>query len=160
MIIRQFADSDLPVVIDLTIETFRPFYEGYVRALLGEEVFQHQHGQWEQDYRDDIPKLQNPADGRHVAVGEIDGAVAGFVSWRLTDRPNHGQIYLLAVAAPYRRQKLGQRLCNHAMDQMKRLGVDVVEIGTGEDAFHAAARELYEGLGFTKIPIAGYLKKI
>jgi ribosomal protein S18 acetylase RimI-like enzyme len=158
--IRPFEDSDLQRVIDLTIETFRPFYEGYVRPLLGEELFHHQHGMWEQDYRDDIPTLHNPVDGRHVAVGEIDGAVAGFVSWRLTGRPRHGQIYLLAVAEQYRRQKLGQRLCDHAIEHMRKQGVDVVEIGTGDDAFHAAARELYEGIGFTKIPIAGYLRKI
>jgi hypothetical protein len=43
---------------------------------------------------------------------------------------------------------------------MKADGVHVVGIGTGDDAFHAAARSLYEGLGFTKIPIAGYLKRI
>jgi hypothetical protein len=43
---------------------------------------------------------------------------------------------------------------------MKAAGVEVVGIGTGDDAFHAAARSLYESMGFTKIPIAGYLKKI
>lgn len=160
MNIRPFADSDLSVVIDLTIETFRPFYEGYVHALLGDEIFRHQHGEWEKDYRDDVPTLHNPAAESFVAVGEIDGNIAGFVSWRLKDRPNHGQIYLLAVAAAYRRQTLGHRLCTHAIDQMRQVGVEVVEIGTGDDDFHLAARELYEDLGFTKIPIAGYLMKI
>ncbi len=160
MSIRPFADSDLSKVIELTIETFRPFYEGYVHSLLGEEIFPLQHGEWEQDYRNDLPTLHDPAAGRFVAVGEIGGTIAGFVSWRLSDRPNHGQIYLLAVAAPYRRQKLGYQLCAHAIDQMGEIGVEIVEIGTGDDAFHAAARELYEGLGFTKIPIAGYLKRI
>jgi ribosomal protein S18 acetylase RimI-like enzyme len=160
MNIRSFTDSDLPAVMDLVIETFRPFYEGYVRSLLGDEIFLHQHGRWEQDYRDDVPTLNDRAVGRYAAVGEISGAIAGFVSWRLTDRPAHGQIYLLAVGAPFRRQTLGRQLCAHAIEQMEHDGVEVVEIGTGDDAFHAAARELYEGLGFTKIPIAGYLKRI
>ena len=160
MYIRPFAVSDLPTIIDLTIETFRPFYEGYVRPLLGEEIFAHQHGAWEQDYRDDVPTLDDPNVGRYVAVGEINGTVAGFVSWRVEGRPHHGQIYLLAVDASYRRQRLGHQLCNHAVEQMKQAGVEVVGIGTGDDAFHAAARALYEDLGFTKIPIAGYLKKI
>jgi len=43
---------------------------------------------------------------------------------------------------------------------MKASGVGFVEIGTGDDAFHTAARTLYESLGFTKIPVAVYLKKI
>ncbi len=41
MFIRPFADSDLSTLIELTIETFRPFYDVYVRALLGEEIFRH-----------------------------------------------------------------------------------------------------------------------
>lgn len=160
MLIRPFVNTDLPVIIDLTIETFRPFYEVYVRTLLGEELFAHQHGEWEQDYRNDLPTLDQPDIGRWVSVGEINGTVVGFVSWRVEGKPHHGQIYLLAVAAAYRRQNLGLQLCQHAIARMKLDGVKVVGIGTGDDAFHVAARALYEGLGFTKIPIAGYLKKI
>src|SRR5665213_172740 len=55
MKIRLFTDSDLPLLADLTVETFRPFYEDYVRSLLGEESFQHQHGNWKQDYRNPLP---------------------------------------------------------------------------------------------------------
>ena len=160
MNIREFSATDLPTVVDLTIETFRPFYEGYVRSLLGDEMFALQHGNWEQDYRDDVPTLHSPAAGSFVAVGESDGRIAGFVSWRIKDKPDHGQIYLLAVEQSRRRQTLGHQLCTHAIDEMKQVGVEVVEIGTGDDPFHAAARALYEGLGFTKIPIAGYLKKV
>ncbi len=123
-------------------------------------MFQLQHGEWEQDYFNDLTSLDNPDAGRYIAVGEIDGTLAGFISWRVKENRNHGQIYLLAVAKPYRRQKLGYELCAHAVDHMRSIGVEIVEIGTGDDEFHAAARGLYEGLGFTKIPIAGYLKKI
>ena len=52
------------------------------------------------------------------------------------------------------------RLVDAAIAEMKADGVDVVGIGTGDDAFHSAARGLYESLGFTKIPIAGYLKRV
>lgn len=104
MRVRPFADSDLPRLIELTIETFRPFFEGHVRPLLGDEVFRHQHGQWEQDYRDELPTLHNPAAGRHVAVAEVGGAIAGFVAWAPDVRPRSGQIYLLAVSSSHRRQ--------------------------------------------------------
>lgn len=43
---------------------------------------------------------------------------------------------------------------------MRVSGVEVVGVGTGDDPFHAAARSLYEGLGFTKIPTAAYLRSI
>jgi ribosomal protein S18 acetylase RimI-like enzyme len=94
-------------------------------------------------------------------VAELDGAVAGYVAWKVEPhRPDHGEIYLLAVAQAHRRHQVGRELCVHAIDAMKSHGVAVVGIGTGDDAFHAAARGLYEGLGFTKVPIAGYIARV
>ena len=43
---------------------------------------------------------------------------------------------------------------------MREEGIEVVGIGTGDDAFHAPARALYESLGLTKIPVAAYLGKV
>ena len=91
MPIRPFRESDLPQLIDLTIATFRPFYENYFRPLVGEEVFEHQHGHWEQDYRDDVPTLHDPGIGRRIAVAEIDGAVVGYVASRPTKGPAAGR---------------------------------------------------------------------
>jgi ribosomal protein S18 acetylase RimI-like enzyme len=160
MYIRPFADSDLQGLIDLTIETFRPFFEDYVHPLLGDDVFQHQHGNWEQDYRDEVPTLHDPGAGCHVAVAQIGEDIAGYVAWKPGARPTSGQVSMLAVSSSHRRRGLGRRLCLHAIHKMKADDVEFVGIGTGDDAFHAAARALYESLGFTKIPIAGYLKKI
>jgi ribosomal protein S18 acetylase RimI-like enzyme len=150
----------LPSLVELTIETFRPYFEGYVSSLLGDDVFEHQHGQWEQDYREEVPSLHDPDAGRWIAVAEREGVLAGYVGWRIGPKPRHGEISMLAVAARFRRHQVGRDLCDHAIAQLKTGGVEVVGIGTGDDAFHAAARALYESLGFTKIPIAGYLKRI
>jgi len=160
MIIKTLGDSDVQILIDIAIDTFQPFYEGYVRDLLGETVFQHQHGHWREGYATDIPTLDDPKSGRHVAIAEIDEAIIGFVSWKIGVKPNHGEIHLLAVSEPCRREHVGRELCLYAMAEMKRSGIDVVEIGTGGDAFHLPARSLYESLGFTPIPVVAYLKKI
>ncbi len=161
MRIRPFAASDLPTLIDIAIATFRPYFVEFVHPLLGDELFQLQHGQWEQDYRDDVPTLHDPAAGRHIAVAEDGEAIAGYVSWKIsTDKPDHGEIYLLAVSSAERRAHVGRDLCLHAIERMRADGIRVVGIGTGDDAFHGAARALYESLGFTKIPIAGYLKLV
>ena len=162
MRIRPFVDADLPALRDLTIETFRPHFEGHTRSVYGEELFAVHHGQWEQEYLDELPGLHDPATRRWIAVAEVGGDIAGFVAWNsANNRRDHGRIYLLAVAEPYRRGHVGTRLCRHALDVMKAGGVEVVELGTGgEDAFHAPARALYESLGFIKVPIAGYIKKL
>jgi len=160
MHIRPFVDADLPALVELTVQTFRPFFEGYVAPLFGEELFRLHHGHWQQDYRDELPTLHSPAAGRRIAVAEIGGTIAGLIVWNTGERSAHGRIHLLAVSAPYRRQQVGKRLCVHAIEEMKKNGVEVVEIGTGEDAFHASARALYEDIGFIKVPIAGYIKHV
>jgi ribosomal protein S18 acetylase RimI-like enzyme len=162
MRIRPFVDADLPALIDLTIETFRPHFENDVRPSYGEELFELHHGRWEQDYRDWLPSLHDPASRRWVAVADTGGGVAGFVAWNAAgDRRDHGLISLLAVAEPYRRSQVATELCRHALDAMKADGVEVVELNTGgEDAFHAPARALYESLGFLRVPIAGYIQKL
>ncbi len=107
-----------------------------------------------------MPTLHDPEMGRHIAVAQSADSIAGFISWKSGERPKHGEVYLLAVSPPLRGQGVGRRLCLHAIEEMKAVGVEVVEIGTGDDAFHAPARALYESFGFTKIPVAAYLMKI
>ncbi|CAM5267823.1 hypothetical protein SALBM217S_08278 [Streptomyces griseoloalbus] len=55
MRIRAFTPQDLTALTDLTIETFRPFYEDSFRPLVGEAVFANQHGDWRDDYRRQVP---------------------------------------------------------------------------------------------------------
>jgi len=131
MLIRLFVDADLPVLIDLTIETFRPLFEDAIRPAYGQDLFDLHHGQWEQEYRDELPGLHDPETRRWIAVAEVEGAIAGFVAWNSARQPDHGSIHLLAVAPAYRRRHVGQRLCRHAIDGMEAVGVRVVEVATG-----------------------------
>jgi len=161
MDVRPFRPHDLPRLLDLTIETFGPFYEDYFRPLVGEVVFAHQHGHWAQDYGALVPTLHDPATGKYVAVAEADdGSIAGYVGYHLDLTRRHGTIAILAVASALRRNHVGTALCERAFGDMKERGVEVVEIGTGGDPFHAPARALYESLGCTGFPITGYLKQL
>jgi ribosomal protein S18 acetylase RimI-like enzyme len=158
MHIRRFAAADLSRLLDITIETFRPYHEGYLRTLLGDVLFQHQHGHWEQDYRDELPTLHDPGAGRRISVAEIDDRIVGFVAWNVNTDRRQGEIYLLAVDATARGQHVGSKLCTYAIEQMNAEGIFAVQIGTGGDPFHAPARALYESLGFIKIPTSAYLR--
>lgn len=158
MYIRPLQVDDHPSAIELLVQTFGPFFNDYARPLLGEQIYLHQHGHWEQDYRDEVPTLHDPSAGRHASVATApDGALGGLVSWRFDQRPRHGEIYLLAVSPRFRRQGIGHTLCEHAIGHMRAGDVEVVQIGTGGDPFHAPARALYEQLGFTKVPVSVYL---
>src|SRR5579875_2840224 len=133
MRIRSFAPHDLPRLIELTIETFRPFYEDSFRPLVGEAVFANQHGDWRGDYRTQVPGLHDPDRHRHVAVAEDGGRVAGYVAWHADPGRRNGEVAMLAVDAGHRRRQTGTALCEHAFRELRALGADVVMIGTGGD---------------------------
>ena len=163
MRIRPFEQLDRDPLIELTIETFRPFYESSFPAMVKHDaaLIAHQHGQWEQDYRDQVPRLHDPAHGRHVLVAEAeDGVIAGYIAWQPDGRPDHIEITLLAVAADRRHLGAATVLMNEAMTRMRRAGGRFVGLGTGGDSFHAPARKLYESLGFHPIPVVGYLRSL
>lgn len=61
MYIRDYQQSDLPSLIDLTIEAFRPLFEEHLPAQLSSAVFDHDHGHWEADYRQGGPGFARPS---------------------------------------------------------------------------------------------------
>ncbi|HEX8509222.1 MAG TPA: GNAT family N-acetyltransferase [Propionibacteriaceae bacterium] len=160
MDIRPFVPADLPAVLDLTLATFGPFYEDSYRPAVGEEVFHNRHSGWRDDYRTQLVGIHDPSCGKYAVVATSAGAIDGYVAWLVQADARHGEIDILAVAAPGRRQQCGRCLAQHAIDAMQADGVEVVSIGTGGDAFHAPARALYESLGFTAFPTVSYTKAL
>ncbi|WP_372346153.1 GNAT family N-acetyltransferase [Streptomyces sp. KL116D] len=160
MLIRAYTPHDLTPLTDLTVETFRPFYEDSFRPLVGETVFAVQHGNWRDDYRTQVAGLHAPERHAHVAVALVDDAIAGYLAWTVDPAGRKGTVVLLAVADGHRRQHVGTGLCEHAFAHMRERGAEAVEIGTGGDAFHAPARALYERLGCTPLPVAVYFREL
>ena len=129
MLIRPFVQSDLARLIELTIETFRPFYEDSFRPLVGEVVFANQHGHWRDDYREQVAGLHVPDQHRYVAVAETPDALAGYVAWSVDPARRNGCVSHLAVSAGHRRQHVGTALCEHAFAEMRTLGAEVDHAG-------------------------------
>ena len=98
--VHSFVRSaDLVRLTELTIETFRPFYEESFRPLVGETIFANQHGNWRDDYRKQVAELHDPAQHKYVAVAEAADGVAGYVAWSIDPVRRNGSIVILAVSA-------------------------------------------------------------
>lgn len=160
MLIREFDQADLPRLIELTIATFRQFFEESFRPLVGDAIFEIQHGNWRDDYRNEVPTLHDPEQHKYVAVAETADGIVGYVGWCAEPARRYGRVTMLAVAGEHRRDHVGTALCRHAFAELRRLGATMVEIGTGGDAFHAPARALYESLGCIKLPVAVYFRQL
>ena len=67
MHIRPLQVDDRPSAIELLVQTFGLFFNDYARPLLGEQIYLHQHGHWEQDYRDEVtPTSPAASTGRRM----------------------------------------------------------------------------------------------
>ena len=162
MHIRDFQPDDLPALIDLTIEAFRPLFEIDLPALLDPAVFAHDHRTWADDYRREVPTLHDPEANRFIVLAEEtdgDGSPLGYVGWQVNP-DGSGRLQMVAVHPDARRRGVGTAVCRAALDRLTQRGVTVVHVGTGGDPFHASARRLYESLGFYGYPVMDYTRAI
>jgi ribosomal protein S18 acetylase RimI-like enzyme len=157
MHIRDAIATDIPALIDLTIATFRPLFTGPLRELR-REVTEHDHGDWEADYRAEVPALLAPEEGRFITLADDHGRPLGYVGWNIAG--TSGRLEMVAVHPDARRRGVARALCAHAIERLGQRGAVVVHIGTGGDAFHAPARALYESLGFTPYPTVDYARAL
>jgi ribosomal protein S18 acetylase RimI-like enzyme len=158
MHIRDCTPLDLPALTALTIETFRPLLAGSLVQLRA-DVTAHDHGQWEDDYRQEVPSLLAPDEGRFITLAEEHGEPLGYVGWNITGATS-GRLEMVAVHPDARRRGVARALCLAALTRLGELGVTVVHIGTGGDEFHAPARALYESLGFIPYPTVDYARTL
>ena len=159
MHLRTCTSADIPALTELTIDTFRELFTVDLPEIRP-EVTAHDHGRWEGDYRDEVPSLFAPAEGRHITLAEHKGKIVGYVGWDITNGGTSGRLQMVAVHPDARRQGVARALCTEVIGELRRRGVVVVHIGTGGDAFHAPARALYESLGFTAYPTVDYARAL
>jgi ribosomal protein S18 acetylase RimI-like enzyme len=81
-------------------------------------------------------------------VAEVDGQVAGWVTWSISRERNQGQVGYNGVAPEFRGHGLGTKLVQLALDKIRESGVPLAVVITGLDDGHAAARHVYEKCGF------------
>jgi hypothetical protein len=84
MLLRECRQSDLPALIDLTIEAFRPFFEGDLPEVLDPRVFAHDHGNWKEKYRAEVPALHDANSNRFIILAEDSERPLGYVGWQVT----------------------------------------------------------------------------
>ena len=99
------------------------------------------------------------SDERDAFVAVVDGRPVGFVTVALNAfNERMGVIDIIGVDPDFQRRGIASQLTSHALDHMGHCGMDIAAVETGGDPGHAPAREAYESLGFTPLPVTRYLK--
>jgi ribosomal protein S18 acetylase RimI-like enzyme len=152
--IRLFEPRDFDRVHQICVAAFTPIHEGFEREL-GREIFDNQYEGWRERYADDIRRLtSDPATEVHVV--EHNASIVGFVTTTVDPAKRFGELGLNAVDPAHQGRGIGKSMYAFALESMKARGAQVVTVGTGADANHAAARAAYEALGFDRAIHAVY----
>lgn len=140
---RPATEADLPAIIAIAR---RIWTMGMTKRL--EDRFGVQGGRpWDEWTAQDIGGAVK-ARLDTCLVAEVDGQVAGWVTWSINRERKQGQIGYNGVAPEFRGLGIGTVLVQMALDQLRAAGLPLAIVITGLDEGHAAARRVYEKCGF------------
>ena len=155
--IREFQQSDLDAIVEFSLRAWDPVYAS-LRDVLGDPIFFRLKPDWRKNQAEDV-RTSCTSDERDAFVAVVDGRPVGFVTVALNAfNERMGVIDIIGVDPDFQRRGIASQLSRHALDHMRRCGMDIAAVGTGGDPGHAPARAAYEALGFTLLPSARYLK--
>ncbi len=157
IIIRPAAQEHLEPACQLAVAAWTPIREIF-RQEIGSELYRVFFADWQAQKCQDV--TQELSSGRgFVALSE--GRLAGFISYRLDKEKKTALIGTNAVSAAWRGQGIGSQLYQYILDLLQAEGIRYVNVTTGLDEGHAAARRAYSKAGFSlHLPIISYYQKI
>lgn len=83
-----------------------------------------------------------------LIVTEVDGTVAGFITYGI-DRPRSvGAIHYNAVSPDFQGMGIGSLQVERVLEVFREAGMQYATVGTGLNEGHAPARRIYEKNGF------------
>jgi GNAT superfamily N-acetyltransferase len=158
--VRPLRADDIPAVVEFAVRAWQPVFESF-QQVMGPAIFRRVYRDWRADQARAVAETCREHLGRSW-VAEAGGRPAGFVVLVLRDRDGlaSGEIEMVAVDPRQQNQGIGLALVEHAVAEIRRLGLPLAEIGTGGDPGHAPARHVYEKAGFTAVPQVRYYQAL
>jgi GNAT superfamily N-acetyltransferase len=123
-------------------------------------VFNLVYPDWKTSNQDYVRSLCEGEEKGDVLVVKKDGALIGFISYFLKPEKKGGEIGINAVHPEYQKRGIGTAMYEHVLKRMEEEGIELVEVGTGGDPSHRAARRAYEKCGFVSLPLVRYYKSL
>jgi len=151
--IRDFTPDDGDAVVEMALRAWEPVFDSMAQTV-GPDIFRKLFGDdWRRYQGTDIRRALTAYD---VSVAENSGRVVGYVAVDLPAGDSHGEIYMIAVDPEQQGRGVGTALTEHAVEQIRSAGRELVVVETGGDPGHAAARATYEKAGFVSLPAERY----
>ncbi|GAH38498.1 unnamed protein product [marine sediment metagenome] len=158
--IRPARDQDLPRMKEIAVQAWQPIYADY-EARMGEELFSLLHPDGWKDEK--ASQVADHFQGwpEWCLVAEVNGQIAGFITFTLDADRNIGEIGNNAVDPNCQGCGIGSAQYAYVLELFREEGMAYAMVGTGLDEAHAPARAAYDRVGFElMIPMGRYYRKL
>ena len=145
MRIRDYRDTDLPVLKEITVEAFDG---ASIDQIIERRYGLLNGGDWKSRKARHID-VDAARETSYIFVAEIDGEIVGYVTSWTDGAAGIGHIPNIAVAAGYRGQGIGRRLIEHALGHFRGMGMTHARIETLAD--NEVGYHLYTSMGFQEL---------
>lgn len=144
--IRGLDPDEIERIGEIAVEAWEPAYGAY-RENMGEQLFEARYGDWREHKASQVigQCREHP---ERVRIAEVDGTVAGFVTFSVDSETGIGEIGNNAVAPEFQGRKIATRLYRHVLAEFRDRDLEFAEVSTGLGEEYAPARQAYENVGF------------
>lgn len=158
MNIREYKETDRTVLKDITLRAWKPVFEG-LEGSMDPAIYEVFVPDWQAEQMRSLNTVCDTKDIQ-IIVGEVEAKVVGFSAISFHPEDFLGQIYMIGVDPEYQQRGIGTALIDASLSIIRQKGFELAMVETGGDPGHASARKTYENMGFQRIPVARYLKRI
>jgi ribosomal protein S18 acetylase RimI-like enzyme len=157
LIIRPFKDTDINMLITLTLLAFEPIFNSFKR-ILGLHIYPIIYPDWRKMQTEGIEKMSQDQQ-ISLWVAEVDEKVVGFIAYEIHADAT-AEVQFLAVHPEHQNRGIGTQLNTFVLQKMKVNGVKLAIVSTGGDESHAPARRSYEKAGYIALPLVKYYQDL
>ena len=157
--IEPYSPNQRQALLDLSLRAWDPVFQK-LRPDVDEFVFDNFYPEgWKARQILDIGTFLDE-NGERTVIVQFDGTLAAYAGIALHPEDNMGEIVVIAVDPAFQRNGIAQFLIAHCEDLIRKQGMAMVMIETGDDSGHKPAREPYEAQGYSRWPVARYFKEL
>ena len=145
--LRTCREDDIERIGEITVTAWEPAYEHY-RDNLGDALFDAKYeGDWKAYKRGQVmEQCRRRLD--QVFVADVDGRIAGYVTFRVNEGKGIGTIGNNAVDPAYQGRGIATSLYKRVLETFRERGLEFATVATGLEDTYAPARRAYEKVGF------------
>lgn len=145
--IRPARAEDMHAVCDIAKRAWERVHDSF-RTMMGTEMHDALCANWKDDKAAQIRNHFERAPEWVYVVTSADGAVAGFVTFRIEKDKSLGTIGNNAIDPDVQGHGLGTAMYEYTLEIFRQKGLRFATVHTGMDVGHAPARKAYERAGF------------